>query len=68
MTKNLRAEMVRRDISIQMLADFLNVTDKAVRMKLNGSIKFSLEQAFKIQAEYFPDLSMHYLFKEKDNE
>ena len=39
----------------------------SVANKLNGDSPFTIEEAFKIQATFFPKLSLEYLF-DKDEE
>jgi hypothetical protein len=62
MYRNLEAEMVRRDIDRGDMAKFLNVRYATVVHKLNGTFPFKLKEAMLIKKEFFPDLSLEYLF------
>ena len=59
---NLRAEMARKKISIEEMADFLGIHRNSVANKINGSSSFSIEESVKIQEKYFPELGLKYLF------
>ena len=59
---NLRGEMAKRKVSIENLATLLDIHRNSVANKLDGDSAFSVEQAFKIQERYFPDLELKYLF------
>ncbi len=62
---NLKKEMAGADISIESLAAELRVHRNTVANKLDGTSKFTVEEAFKIQEKFFPDLGLAYLFKEQ---
>ena len=59
---NLRGEMAKRKISIEEISLLLGIHRNSVANKLNGDSCFSIEQSFKIQETYFPDLELKYLF------
>jgi DNA-binding XRE family transcriptional regulator len=61
--RNLEAEMVRNGITRKDVSDLLNVRYATVVQKLNGKYKFNLEEAFVIKDNYFPGLSLEYLFQ-----
>lgn len=63
---NLRAEMARKDITIQEIATKLNKQGGTISEKFSGKKGFYLREAFAIQRIFFPDLSLEYLFEEKD--
>lgn len=63
---NLRAEMAREKITIQEIATELNRRRETVSEKLSGKKRLYLREAFAIQRIFFPDLSLEYLFEEKD--
>lgn len=67
MLKNLLAEMIRKDVTRQQIADLLNLSYNTVSTKLNGHYEFSVEEARKIKSVFFPDLTIEYLFS-KDEE
>ena len=62
MFKNLKAEMIKQDVSIKQVADVLNVKVDTARLKLNGKIPLRLEEC-QIVAELFAgNNSLDYLF------
>ena len=63
MYRNLEAEMVRHSISRRNVANFLNVRYATVIDKLSGRYPFRLEEALDIKREFFPKLSIEYLFR-----
>lgn len=63
---NLRAEMARKKISIEEMADFLGIHRNSVANKINGSSSFSIEESVKIQEKYFPELGLKYLFSKDE--
>jgi hypothetical protein len=67
MYRNLEAEMVRRGIDRQEIAEFLKVRYATVVDKLSGKYPFKLDEALAIKKRFFPNLSIEYLF-EKDCE
>jgi len=66
MFKNLRAELARSGLKTIDLANYINVSPKTVRNKLNGVSEFTLSEITKI-AELFPGLEISYLFDKADN-
>lgn len=64
MFKNLLAEMARTDVSNHMLAEKLNLTDRSIRNKLNGTTGFRWEEVKKIHVLFFPTLGIEYLFEQ----
>lgn len=66
---NLRAEMARKKISIEEMADFLDMHRNSVANKINGSSSFTIEESIKIQEKYFPEMTLKYLFsREKEQQ
>ena len=61
---NLRAEMARRGIKPQDIADHLGMTVENVRNKINGKVTITLPEMKSINTHFFPDLSLtlDYLF------
>lgn len=55
---NLRAEMGRKNINIQALADICGFT----RDSLSRKSKLGIDDAFTIQQNVFPELDVKYLF------
>lgn len=62
MLKNLKAEMVRNDVKPAQIAEFLNRRYATIIDKLNGHYDFTFKEALKIKNEFFPNLSLEYLF------
>lgn len=62
MFKNLNAELARKGINVNILANFLGVTPKTIRNKLCGKTEFTLSELQKI-SKIFPECSMDYLFE-----
>ena len=60
---NLKAEMGRRDITIEAIARLLGIHRNSVANKLNGPSSFSIEEAIKIKSAFFPTCEYKYLFK-----
>lgn len=66
MYKNLEAEMAREGVMRKDLAELLNVRYATIIDKLKGRFNFTLDEAFKIRNEYFPHLSLEYLFETEE--
>lgn len=64
MFSNLRAEMARKQITIQELARTIGVGRDAASQKLSGKTPITLAEAFKIEKGHFPDSDVRYLFAE----
>lgn len=60
---NLRNEMAKNKITQTRIAKFLGVSQNSLNMKIMGKTDFTMEEATKIQKEYFPKLTLDYLFK-----
>lgn len=65
---NLKAELGRNDITIESMAECLNIHRNSVANKLKGKTKFSIEEAMTIQEKFFPTLSIDYLFATDEEE
>lgn len=59
---NLKAEMAKKDITIEAISKTLDIHRNSVANKLQGKSAFSIEEAVKIQRDYFPDKPLKYLF------
>jgi hypothetical protein len=67
MYPNLSAEMARRGLRQKDIIPVLNTNRPAtVSEKLNGKAPLLIDEAFKIQSAFFPDLPLDYLFKAID--
>ena len=62
---NLKKEMAGADVSIEAIAAELRVHRNTVANKIDGSSKFTIDEAFKIQGKFFPRLGLAYLFKDE---
>ena len=63
--ENLRAEMARKKVSIEDIAECLSIHRNSASNKVNGNTAFSIEESVKIQETFFPDLELKYLFTRK---
>ena len=59
----LEAEMILRHITRLDLKDCIKLKYNTLCKKVNGELRFSLEEAIKIQETYFPDISVNELFR-----
>ncbi|HGM1390743.1 Uncharacterised protein [Clostridioides difficile] len=66
MFKNLRAEMVRANITNETLAKALNLNVSTVSAKLRNVNRLKYIEAKNIQLMFFPNLSTEYLFEIED--
>lgn len=65
---NLRAEMARHHLTIQSMAAGLKMNRDTLSRKLSGKSPLYLDEAFKIQRMFFPDLDVSYLFRQDVND
>lgn len=65
--RNLRAEMARKGIEYERLAEFLGINDRTLRKYFSGESKISLVYARRIKRKFFPDLTLEYLFDYPDD-
>lgn len=61
---NLRAEMARKNISIQDIAKTLGVNRDTASGKLSRKRAINLDEAFVIERKLFPGYGVEYLFQE----
>lgn len=61
---NLRAEMGRNGVTIQGIADLIDVNRNTASHKLSGKSPITLSEAFKIEQALFPGTGIRYLFAE----
>lgn len=64
--KNLKAEMVRKGITNERIAELLGINVCTVSAKLNSYDRLKFNEAKKIQSELFPECSVDYLFETED--
>ena len=62
MYKNLKAEMLRQDVSMQQIADALNLKVDSVSRKLSGKVNFTIREAKAISKLFKENNSVDYLF------
>lgn len=60
---NLKTEMDRNKISIEKVAEILNIHRNSASNKINGESKFTIEEAFNLRETLFPYADLQYLFK-----
>lgn len=63
--KNLRAEIARRNYTIEQIAQALELNRGTVGAKLSGKREFLLKEAFALSESLFDGLPLEYLFAEK---
>jgi antitoxin component HigA of HigAB toxin-antitoxin module len=67
MYPNLNAEMSRIGIEQKDIARVLGKGADGISLKINGKRAWLLEEAKKIKSEFFPNLSIDYLFISKED-
>ena len=68
MYENLELLMFQHKISKHDVAKTIGVTYNTLLGKLSGKFSFKLDEAFKIQSEYFPDKNINYIFEKKESQ
>ena len=66
--KNLRAEMARNQITIKSMSCDLNMNRDTLARKLSGKSPLYLDEAIKIQREFFPGIEVGDLFATTEEE
>lgn len=64
MFKNLLAEMARKDINNLDLSKLLKLTPNTISKKMTGKGEFTRKEIFTIRNNFFPELTIEYLFQE----
>lgn len=64
MKYNLKAEMVRANITSGDIAKLLDLHVSSVSNKISGKSKFTIDEAFTIRNSFFPDCDYETLFKD----
>lgn len=64
---NIKIEMLKRNISIEALAEAIGTHRNSASAKINGTRKFTVEEAFTAKETFFPDLGLKYLFSQTSN-
>lgn len=55
--------MARKDLTIKSMAPIIGISEKALNNKMLGKTEFSRKEMLKIRNEFFPDLTIGYLFE-----
>lgn len=66
MFRNLKAEMIKQNVSIKDIANLLNIKVGTARSKINGKIGVSLEDCKKIITLFNENNTIDYLFEKAD--
>ncbi len=64
MYSNLKAEIVRNNMTYRDLAKLLGVTEQTIRRKVTGESDFDVSEGLTIRNTLFPSLEFDYLFKQ----
>ena len=59
----LESEIILRKISKKDTYQLLDVQPNTFTLKLNGNLRFSLDEAIRIQETFFSDVSVNQLFR-----
>ena len=59
----LEHEIILRNITKKEMREFLDIEQSCFVLKLNGARMFSLEEAIRLQEEFFPDVTVNELFR-----
>lgn len=65
MYKNLRAEMIRQDVSAKDISEILGIKFKTAQKKVNGQINFSLKDCKLIASLFKENNDINYLFEDR---
>ena len=62
MLPNLMSEIAIQKIKRKDIAAALDIDEKTLRLKLDGTTQFKANEMLKIKDTFFPDLTLDYLF------
>ena len=65
---NLKAEMARYNVSPVDVARIIGKTDRSIRDKISGKYDFTINECNAIRNNFFPDMSLEYLFASDSNQ
>ena len=68
MYRNLKAEMVRIGLTLEKMSPVLGITEGTLCAKLNYPNRLKYCECLKIRDNFFPDLTIDYLFEVKEND
>lgn len=63
MHNNLKAEIIRKKINKEKMAETIGKTYNTLNLKISGKYPFTYDEAIKIQEAFFPDYDIKELFK-----
>lgn len=63
MLTNLKAEMVRRNVSVVDIGRVISKTERSTRDKISERFSFTIDEARRIRDVYFPGMDLDFLFK-----
>lgn len=66
MYKNLRGEMVKKDLTVTKLAALIGVSEKTLRNKINGETEFTWPEICKVYRLVNPKMSKDELFSKEE--
>ena len=66
MLANLSHELRRKNITQNVVARMIGVSDKTLTNKLNGTTEFTINEAVTIRNNLLPEFTMDYLFATDD--
>lgn len=64
MYKNLVAQMAESGVTRRDIAKVLGKHENSIGLKVSGKSPFTIEEAFKIKSQLFPDADLKYLFEQ----
>lgn len=64
MLLNLKMEMEKNHVTVEKMAQLLDLHRNTISSKLSGETEFSIAEAFEIRERLFPYADMQYLFKQ----
>lgn len=66
--KNLRGEMVKKDLTIAKLASLIGVSEKTLRNKIHGETEFTWPEICEIHRLVNPKMSKDELFSKEEKQ
>lgn len=60
----LKAEMVKRGVSTMDIASFMNLSDRSIRSRLNGTISWRWPEMRMLRNHFFEGCEIEYLFSD----
>ena len=66
MLYNLIAEIAKKSIKKKDIACALDIDEKSLRNKIEGTTQFKANEMLKIRDTFFPEMTLDYLFELKE--